>query len=188
MQNEDTPQTTLPASVAEHRPHPLGQDVQSTQLQSGGNVSNIADRLAIEKTPIDQLPEWLRKEAEQKAAAQQAIDEANSATDRKLSAWNRYCQAITALDELKRDVSTGEQALARAQSTVANVQASFDNWQFAMRHGNAVQIRAVVTDYMIDREIVKLMPPSLKKLRERIATATGEIAEMERTHGFSHES
>ena len=186
MINEDTQQTNLPASIAANRPHPLGNAVQTAQIAGGGNVSNIADRLAIENTPVDQLPDWLKQEAERKAAAQKAIDEANAATEQKLAAWQRYCTALNSLEELRRDVCTGEQSLARAQSTVANVQAAFDNWPFAMRNGNAVQIRSVVTDFLIDKEIVRLMPASLKKLREKITAAERDIAEMERTHGFIH--
>ena len=177
----------LPSELTKHRPEPLSQtiaDLAKTETDPG-NVHALADRLAVESTPVADLPSWLRTEAKRKEKAQAEIEEADRATNAKLQAWTNYQSALSAAGEIRQDINAAQEILERCKAPTSKI---FTDWvpsrRLSVFLANAQNqiLEAVFTERM-----ALGLPETIKALKSRLAEAEAQIADAERTYGFGKE-
>jgi hypothetical protein len=174
--------STLQETISEYRPAPLGEAVQAASTGPGGsrNISQVADELGIMGCPKEDLPPALRKAREDLEESARLKEEAESKVRQGIADWQAYEGALLALKELRADIAGGENLVALCRRDVETLQAEFDS---SLKSGRVQAINRVQSA-LAAREMLKLLPASLKALRTRLNTAEAEIAAMEKQHGF----
>jgi hypothetical protein len=173
----------LPDSIAEHRPDPLGSQVQRSTV-NGENVNTTADRIAILSGPPTSLPSRVR-------SARQAIDKAESdkdAAEAKLAAemasWERYQAALDAIDRERNEISETEGMLAIYQQTVSSFPDDFalhPNW--ARSHGWPV-VHNSVQNLIVAERMIQILPPWIATAKTKLAKDESDAAKLKRDGGF----
>jgi hypothetical protein len=181
IDSDNTGRPGLPPELLEARPHPLGEAAQAEALRTGANLSIVADQLAVAATATEDLPEWLKAEAQAKQAAQQAIADADGATARKLTLYRGYVSLFGDLKQLRDRLAHGQALRAAWQSILENAPAEF---QRGLVNGIA-GARACLLEVCLAREAVKLAPRALEALTKQVAKVEADIATLQRENGFT---
>jgi hypothetical protein len=178
----------LPGAIEQHRPNPLGRDVEAANPNGARHIHCVADQLAVMSAPKSDLPAVLKEAREQMERAEQLQKDAQDKIDAGVSAWRFYQAALLAAGELRKDIAAGDTMLARCQRDIETIQADFDLWPKNLRENKWAYTCDRVASVLAAREMLKLFPASLKPLRAKLHKAEADIAEMEKKNGFSPEA
>jgi chemotaxis regulatin CheY-phosphate phosphatase CheZ len=178
--------TTLQETISDHRPNPLGQAVQEASTRPDGtrNISQVADELGLMACPKENLPPALRKAREALEQSARLKEEAEGEVRQGMADWQHYESALVEVQKLREDVAAVENKLALCQKDTEGLQADCDLGVLNIRTQQFGLIVNRVQTALAARELIKLLPVSLKAMRAKLHKAEAEIAAMEKQHGF----
>jgi hypothetical protein len=175
----------LPEAIEQHRPNPLGRDVEQANPNNARHNANVADQLAIMAAEKNDLPPVLKRAREEMEQVEQLRRDAVAKMDAGVASWRFYQSALSAAQELREDIAAGESMFVKCQQDLEGLQADFDLWPKNFRENKWGLICSRVASALAAAKMIQIFPASLKALRAKLHKAEVEIAEMEKQNGFA---